>query len=241
MKKLSLLLALVPSFLGAQSIVEPELGLVSAKYLKPTTETYEWLMDQPSGRRVIGQVTYTHGIEGDTWKVISAVKLSGSSATWADTSVVDRRSFRPLFHSSVNAQRRMELYYDEGSIGGFYESFQTKQKFVVQDVASRGLFDSNTYPFLLRWLPYKVGYQAVIPIYDVNPSQPKRESEVLVTDVKSDWYTLPSGEKKPVWVVTTVEGGAQQSSSTYYIDQKSRTCYMQEMIAGGRKMRMVRV
>lgn len=240
MKSIVLGLLLFPLLTNAQEIIEPTLGLVPNKYLKAGTETFEWFFKNKESKTSFGEVTYTYGPEGDNWLLVTEVKLKGASVKWLDTTLVHRKTMRPIYHSSVNAQRRMELFFEEGRVGGFYQSFNPAKIEQINDEASRAYFDSNIYPFLIRWLNYKTGYQAILPIYDMQPGKTKRELEVQVINTAAGVWKNAAGEDKPVWVVQVVDGIDPTGVSTYYIDQATRVCYLQEIVSKGRTMLMER-
>jgi hypothetical protein len=136
-------------------------------------------------------------------------------------------------------QRNMVLHFGY-HITGFYNDKMKKTNTPISDTAMDAYFDSNLYPTLIRWLPFKEGYTRELSIYDYNPSGKKGILKASITYVKKGIYHSTVSGDQPVWIVTVSDeiGGGENGVSDYYIGITNRKLWKQEINAGGRRMLM---
>ena len=113
---------------------------------------------------------------------------------------------------------------------------------MVNEASEVSFFDSNLYPYLLRFLSFKENYTAAIPIFDYNPNGAMDVVHAYITNVTTSTIEHKQLGKRTVWAVTVTDelNGNAASTSIYYIDQQDRTLWKQEITAGKRTMLMTR-
>jgi hypothetical protein len=225
----------------AQDTLEPRKGVVDKKWVRNGGYIMDWYMMADTSRRLMGTVATRVEEDADELRVITQVSLQHVSSGWVDSTVANWRTLRPVYHSSYNAQRDMALHFGP-IVRGFYHDKSKQTNYEVNDTVGGGYFDSNLYPLIIGWLPLREGYSAVMKIYDYNPSSGhKGLLNARVHGVRSGSYkTLRRGSRE-VWIAEVSDelGSDPSSRSFYYIDKKTRQLWLQEIIAGGRKMAMV--
>ncbi|HMJ46702.1 MAG TPA: hypothetical protein VK498_05200 [Ferruginibacter sp.] len=225
----------------AQLSLIPNKNSFEKKWIK--TETYEmqWFALKDTTRIEIGVVS-TH-IQSDKKyiSIVTEVKMKNAKAPWFDTTIANRRTLKPIRHSSYNSQRDMAINFDK-IITGFYHDKIKQQHYFINDTTSAAYFDSNLYPALITWLPLKEGYKQDISIYDYNPSGKTGVIRAFVKNVTSGTYLTNSSVIMHVWIVTVSDeiSSNENNFMTYYIDKNDRKLWKQEIHVEGRRMVMLR-
>jgi hypothetical protein len=153
-----------------------------------------------------------------------------------DSTIADKTTLRPVYHSSHNAQRNMVLKFGD-IITGSYADKQKGTIIPITDSAANSFFDSNLYPTLIRWLPLRTGYMKDLAIYDYNPRGKTGVMKVSVICVRQSDYLHQNRELKRVYLVT-VKDEISQGTTTYYVDVQTRKLWKMVIAVGERKMMM---
>ena len=230
------LIAFLPGFLAAQQIL-PGSSDLQAKWIQNSTYKMKWFMISDTARRELGEITTTIKKQDQTVIVSQQVKINGMPDPWVDSTVADLKSFAPIYHSSSNRQRSMQLQFKGPLVSGSYTDNMKKTTANISDTATGSFFDSNIYPNLLAWLPLKPGFKADIPVYNWNSVSEHGVVNVKVEDVKEQNYSLSNGQTIPVFVIS-VRDEISKSSSTYFIGKSDRKTYEIQTSAGPRRMLM---
>ncbi|MCE7072584.1 hypothetical protein LZG74_19870 [Dyadobacter sp. CY327] len=223
--------------LCAQTILFPSDSLVSAELVKYQKEEMVWYLHKDSQKSAIADIetTINPDYENTRMLVVQQVKMNGSPKVWCDTTVVDRITLSPIYHSSFNSQREMVLNFAGREITGYYKTLADNQIMNIEDTVRARFHDSNFYPHLIRFLPLKAGYQARIPIYDFNP---KKHGLLFatITRVTDGGAAIDSQEAIPCFVVEVIDEIAPHARSTYYISKKDRRLIKSDISVGEKRM-----
>lgn len=236
---LPLLVILVTQLAFGQTEIKPGKRVVNQRWVQPGTYTMTWYMLRGSSRSEMGKVTTTLSENGKNLVVETRVQLKGMNTPWIDSTVADRRTLQPVFHSSSNMQRDMRIWFGKVVRGWHYDKMK-KTTTERLDTLAQDYFDSNLYPALIGWLPLKEGYRATLKIYDFNPDARSGVLRAFVQEVKSDTITLGSGTPTAVWAVKVSDeiGNGENGTSTYYFSKANRKLLQQKIVAGKREMLM---
>lgn len=234
-----LLFTLSTAAVNAQPVLLPGKKAVEKKWIKNEQYQMTWYALKDTERIEMGKVN-TEIIAGKKQLlVITTINMKMMKGPWIDSTIADGKTLAPVYHSSYNMQRDMALHFGN-PVTGFYNDKMKKKNILISDTASGDYFDSNLYPALLRWLPFKEGYTKDIPIYDYNPAGKKGILKASITYVKKGIYNSAASGGHPVWIVRVSDeiGGGENGVSDYYIDIADRKLWKQEINAGGRRMLM---
>jgi hypothetical protein len=224
---------------NAQPVLLPEKKAVEKKWIKDEQYQMAWYALKDTTRLEMGRVhtAITNGKK--QLLVVTNVQLKQMKSSWTDSTIADSKTLAPIYHSSCNMQRDMVLQFGN-PVTGYYHDKVKKKTTLISDTTKGAYFDSNLYPALLRWLPYKEGYTKDIAIYDYNPAGKKGILMASITYVKKGVYQSVLSGNHPVWIVRVSDeiGGGENGVSDYYIDIADRKLWKQEINAGGRKMLM---
>jgi hypothetical protein len=234
------LLALISVATHAQKKLVPGRHSFQKKWVKNETYQMKWYAIKDTAKFEIGSVVTDVITDVKNISVVTQVQIKNAATSWTDSTVAEIKTFKPVMHSSYNAQRDMGLKFGK-VVTGFYKDKLNKKYTVVTDTTHSNYFDSNIYPVLLRWLPLKDGYTKVISIYDYNPAKSGVRNAVI-TEVKSGQYASVRSGTRNVWLLKVKDeiAGNTEGYSIYTIDKSDRKLWKQEVIVGGRKMMMVR-
>ncbi|MCW5516942.1 hypothetical protein [Muriicola sp. Z0-33] len=205
--------------------------------IKSENSKMTWFMIKDSIKMPIGNIETIINKDKAKIYIVTIVNMEQSSIKWIDSTVVQTKNFKPIYHSSNNQQRDMVLKFGE-KISGYYLDKQTGVKTQISEEVHKPFFDSNFYPQLIRLLPLKNGYSNTISIFDYNP---KTKTGVITATVKNTEETTINfnGKKTEVFKVHASDDISNNSTqSTYYIDVSTRKILKQEIDFGGRKMLM---
>jgi hypothetical protein len=108
--------------------------------------------------------------------------MKGQTSVWIDSTIADRNTFKPIYHSSYNAQRNMVLNF-KNPVTGYYLDKASVAKKEINQITISPYFDSNLYPLIIQTLPLASGYTSVIPIFDYNPKTKTGELKAYVSSV----------------------------------------------------------
>jgi len=222
---------------GQKTLLSPANNTANKNLIKSETSEMSWFMFKDSLKIKIGSVQTQIQKEKEKIHIITTVLMEQSSTKWIDTTIVETKNFKPVYHSSYNQQRDMILKFGE-KITGYYLDKQTGTKTQISEKTDKPFFDSNFYPQFIRLLPLKDKYSNTISIFDYNP---KSKTGVLTATIKNtEKATINfNGKQQQVWKVMVTDDISNNTAvSTYYIDILTRKTLMHEIDFGGRKMLM---
>jgi hypothetical protein len=201
--------------------------------LKAGTSKQTWYLWQDTSRVVIGEVETI--VQPDYQKtkllIITKVKMSRANTPWTDSTVADRKTLSPIYHSSYNAQRNMRLTYSGKKVSVWHKDNMTGKTSSVTDTLSRSCFDSNLYPHLVCWLPLKEGFTGTIQNYNYANEKSHGLTTVQILSVKEVNNTIPYYE-------VTLLDDETKSITVFSIRKADRKVLKSKMEFGGRKMEM---
>ncbi|WP_428742873.1 hypothetical protein [Tenacibaculum sp.] len=205
--------------------------------IQSETSNMTWSMVSGSNKMEIGNIQTQIQKDDEKINIITTINMKQSPVKWVDSTVVESKNFKPIYHSSFNHQRDMVLKFGK-KITGYYLNKKTGVKTQISENTNDSYFDSNFYPQLIRLLPLENGYSKTISIFDYNPTA--KIGVITATIKNTETATIDfNGTKKQVWKVEATDDISNNSAvSTYYIDTTTRQIIKQKVDLGGRKMIM---
>jgi hypothetical protein len=213
----------------SQEILAPGGNKLDKKFLQNLS--YEMTCFAFSGKQMVPVSSFAVNVNvnAKTIGVYTVLTMLSSKEQWIDTSIADANSLKPLYRSSVNPNRVLELKYDK-AITGFYFDKQTKKKQLINEAAGALFFDSYFYPYLLGSLPLSSGYKAEMKVYDYKPVNNTNIKSTRVEEVKTNMYNSEMTGEHKVWQVSVFEEATGEKYE-YYIDKDSRRIWKIEVLA----------
>jgi hypothetical protein len=237
----TVLLAIAAFSTSAQTTLVPGKSSFEKKWISNSEYKMKWLGIRDTMAIEIGEVSTKILVQNDKLTVITNVAMKNSAEPWADTTTAHISTLKPIYHSSFNRQRNMSINFGP-TVTGYYFDKPKNEKTVITETPTRDYFDSNIYPVLIGWLPLTDGFTTNITIFDYAPGGNTGVRDIVVSDVKTSSFLSKKQGLRDVWIVTVVDGkGENASTSIFYFDKQDRTLWKQEIAAGKRNMRMVRV
>lgn len=195
-----------------------------------------WYLLQDTTKLEIGTVSNDVYTDSSRVTVVTTVRMREVTGTWIDSTVAERRSLRPVYHSSYNSDRDMIIRFDS-LITGYYEDKRKRSTMAITDSVQGEFFDSNLYPSIIRWLPLKTGFTKDLAIYDYNPKGKTGVMKVSIICVRQCDYLHNNSTLKKVYQVT-VKDDISNGFTTYFIDVDTRKLWKLIIAVGERKMVM---
>jgi hypothetical protein len=220
----------------AQKTLTPDNVKIESKYIKDETSNSIWYIENGTQKKEIGKITTeVKKVDKTTLLIKTSVKMNMSpDIPWVDSTLVKISNFQPVYHSSYNSARDMQLKFGKNKVTGYYLDKKNQKKDNINESVSTEYFDSNSYPGLLRFLPLKEHYSTEMPIFDYNPAAKKGVVKAYIEDVNKGEL---NGRK--VWIVKTTDDIQDRKTIvTYYLDTSTREVLKQEIDSNGRKMVM---
>lgn len=226
----------------SQETIVPKENLVDKKWVRNQSYKMAWSMLRDTLRMPIGTVTTDIKVLKDQILVTTAVKMNSSAAPWIDSTIVNRKDFSPVYHSSYNLQRNMVINFGK-EIKGFYRDKTTGKNTDISQEVNQRYFDSNFYPVVINWLPLKKSLKVDLDIYDYNPKGKMGMIKAHILNVTEGKYVSKKLGERKVWIVEVNDeiGSGADGRVFYSIDQLTRQLYLQRISAGGRVMEMTLV
>ncbi|REC48071.1 DUF3108 domain-containing protein [Chryseobacterium pennipullorum] len=222
--------------LFSQNLLSPKNIKIDPNLIQNEVSESIWYLERDGKKLEFGRViTELRKLNSTDLLIKTNVKMKPQrDVKYVDSSVVKMANFQPVYHSSFNPQRAMELKFGKTHVTGYHSDRNGGKKENI-NIAASNYFDSSIYPILIRLLPLKEDYTAEISIFDYNPNTAKKGiMKAYILDTKKSEY-----KGKPVWIVKTTDDISDQSSSvTYYIDPQTRKIVKQDMDIQGSKMSM---
>lgn len=133
----------------------------------------------------------------------------------------------------------MVLDFEADIVNGYYKDNDNQTTTQIHDTVKQNYFDSNIYPFLISWLPLKVGYTAQIPVYDYGDNSHHGIVYVKINVVRKDQLKRTNGDLDEVFVVDVLDG-INNANSLYYVSIKDHSVLEMNTSFGKTKMQMIR-
>tara|TARA_R110002051_G_scaffold212635_2_gene277721 strand:+ start:5382 stop:6113 length:732 start_codon:yes stop_codon:yes gene_type:complete len=218
--------------------ITPNCNPFDSDLLKDENYRMIWYLEKDTAKLEIGKISTNIKVHNHNVCVTKSVALVGVHSKWVDTTIAKIKNLKPIYFSSFNEERDMVLKFDEFITGYFFDK-KANDKIDIGIVKSNLYFDSNIYPQLIRWLPLKSEYQAVIKIFDYKPYGISGALNVYIMNTVKGEYIASEDDIRSVWIVTVAdEIGDGKTINTYYIDTETRKIWKQEVVTAGRKMVM---
>lgn len=140
---LILLIFLVPAMTFSQMLLKPGNPCIEYKRISDETSNMIWYLMQDTTKIEIGRVTSDIQTDSLNLTVITTVKMRQAPTAWIDSTIADRNSLKPVYHSSYNTQRDMIIRFDS-LITGYYADKEKNQPYqsaiVRQWIISTAIF-----------------------------------------------------------------------------------------------------
>lgn len=240
MKKIiATILGVLATTTYGQEILTPESDPLEKNAITDEAYALNWYMVQDSIKRSVGKVDTQIMVKDDEVSFVVNVNIPNATTPWVDTTIVKRKDFAPIYHSSYNQNRDMVLKYGD-RLTGYYFDKKSEEKTIINESLPASIFDSSSYPQLIRWLPFEDGYSAAISIFDYNPNAKIGELSASINQVTSHKMEF-KGNTVDVWRVDVTDDiSDNQVLNTYYISKNSRKLLKHIIDMKGRKMIMER-
>ena len=209
-------------FSQKQTKILPGDASIDKSFLKSDTYTMGYSMKQNGTFIEIGD--YITEIINDNQKfdVKTTLSFHNSDIQWKDHFVANANNFKPISSNSDRSGDRTISLSFSSSISGEFKNNKTGKKTPIKETINEDFFDISTYPFILKALPLKSGYKAIIPVFDYEALDAnKRFCNVLIKEVKTDLYISDLTGEHQVWKVSVFEESTKLNFQ-YYIDKTSR-------------------
>lgn len=228
-----ILLVLISRDTFAQMLLKPGDRSININSIKNIH--YEMAYFSVSGRQTleISSFDVEVSVNRKNISVYTRINLPAGNTIWADTSIADAVTLRPVYRSSDNSDKQYHIKYGS-SIEGYYYDKRSGKGSQVQDRNKGDFFDSFIYPYLLGSLPLTSGYKATLPVYEYKPGTRNNVSNTLITEVKSNMHRSEMTGEHAVWQVSVFEEGTNVKYE-YYIDKESRILWKVNILASNGK------
>ena len=231
MKKLFIVstLHLFSIFSFGQQIILPGDKSIDKDFLKPSLTTMGYFLS--SNDQLIDIGTYEIEVSTNNQKTIvnSTLFFKDSEKQWKDVCVVNANNLSPISYSSDRDERNFSLRFANTITGEFIDK-KNGQKEPIKKLIKEQYFDINFYPHILKALPLKLGYKAIIPVYDFEAIDNSKIYNVLVNDVRSDVYKSINTGNHNVWKTSVFEESTGNKFE-YFIDKQTRRLWQIKILA----------
>ncbi|WP_310377984.1 hypothetical protein [Flavobacterium sp.] len=231
MKKLILFstLQLFSIFSYGQQIILPGDKAIDKNFLKPSLTTMGFFLN--SNNQLIDIGIYEIEVSTNNLKttVNSTLYFKDSEKQWKDVCVVNANNLSPISYSSDRDERNFSLSF-VSTISGEFINKKNGQKEPIKKLIKEKYFDINFYPHILVALPLKLGYKAIIPVYDFEAADNSKIYNVIVNDVRSDVYKSINTGNHDVWK-TSISEESSGNKLEYFIDKQTRRLWQIKIVA----------
>ncbi|GAB2810805.1 DUF3108 domain-containing protein [Ferruginibacter profundus] len=218
---------------NAQSLIIPGANAINKNFIKSTH--FEMAYFAVSGRQTVEISSFDVEIKTNekTIAVLTRISSPAGNSIWADTSIADITTLKPVYRSSNNSDKQYHIVYGN-KIEGYYYDKRSNMGRQVKDNNNGGFFDSFIYPYLLGALPLTSGFKAILPVYEYKPDANSHISNTRITEVKSGMHKSDITGEHEVWQVSVFEEGTNLKYE-YYIDKENRKLWKVEILAANGK------
>jgi len=201
---------------GQQSILPGDISINRSKLI-PGNKSMSYSINY-KGKWVQIGTYFTHlEIDNSYLKVSNHLDFLNSSVKWENNFVSDATSLKPLSSYSSKDESIISVTFSK-TVTVNHTNKKT-QKNETKSLYFKGdYFDASIYPYLLQMLPLKIGYKAVIPVFDYEAQDNSKLHLIEVREVVSDLYISDVSGAQNVWRVTVFEGNTGHTFK-YFIDK----------------------
>lgn len=194
---------------------------IDKTFLKSDTYTMGYSIKQNGSYIEIGNYKTIIMIDNNKFDVQTNLSFLNSDILWKDHFVADANSLKPISSSSDRSgDRILKLNFSDNIVGEI--QYKTGKKTQIKENNPKNFFDISIYPFILKALPLKSGYKAIIPVYDYEAvDENKKFCNVVIKEVKSDQYISDFTGEHQVWRVSVFEESSKHNFQ-YFIDKNDR-------------------
>lgn len=218
---------------NAQFLLKPGDNSINKNFIRNTH--FEMAYYAVSGRQTLEISSYEVSISTNekTISVFTKIISPAGNSIWADTSIADITTLKPIYRSSNNPDKQYHIKYGN-AIEGYYYNKRSNKGNQVKDNENGAFFDSFIYPYLLGAFPLTSGYKAILPVYEYKPGAKSNVSNTRITEVKSSMHRSNITGEHAVWQVSVFEEGTNVKCE-YYIDKESRKLWKVDILASNGK------
>lgn len=218
---------------NAQSLLKPGDNSINKNFIKNIH--FEMAYFSVSGQQTVEISSFDAevSVNGKTISVYTRLSMPTGNTMWADTSIADVTTLKPIYRSSNNSDKQYHIKYGN-KIEGYYYDKKSNKSFRIKENSKGDFFDSFIYPYLLGALPLTSSYKAILPVYEYKPGTINNISNTRITEVKSSMYKSNITGEHAVWQVSVFEEGTNVKYE-YYIDKESRKLWKVDILASNGK------
>ncbi len=226
----------------AQNILTPGSYSFEHKFIEEKAYRMKWVAIKDTMQIELGELLTKYIADNNYLTIVTEVIQNKGTEPWIDSTVAEVHTLAPVYHSSYNWQRDIQINFGR-VLTGFYWDKVKKENHLIKDSTKFTYFDSNLYPSLIAWLPLNEGYKQDISIYDFNLYGKQGVMMARIKEVKSGIYESFLSGIQPVWIVVTTDEISNDIANTkiYYVGKSDRKLWKQEIIVGNRKMILSRI
>ena len=232
MKKLILLLLMQAVGLNCLSQTKILLGdkSIDRTFLKSDTYNMTYSIKQNGSYIEIGNYETEISVDKQNFEVKTTLAFHKSDVLWKDHFIADANSFKPVSSSSDRSgDRTLKLNFSDKIVGEI--QYKNGKKTQINELTNKEFFDIATYPYILKALPLKSGYKAIIPVYDYEAVDTnERYCNVIIKEVKTDLFVSTLTGEHQVWKVSVFEESTKHNFQ-YYIDKSNRKIWQINIVS----------
>ncbi len=218
-----LAVTLIVNFQGLpQNKITPGDTSIERAFLKSEVYNMAYSIKQNGTYFEIGNYETRITVEENQFNVKTTLEFYNSDILWQDHFVSDANSLKPISSISDRKGDRIISIRFADKITGIFRNDKNGLETPILVENTDNFFDISTYPYLLKSLPLKSGYQARIPVFDFEAVDAnKKFSEVILREVKSDLFVSDLTGEHQVWKLDVFEESTKHNFQ-YFIDKSNR-------------------
>ncbi len=205
-----------------QNKIMPGDGSIDPAFLKSEVYHMAYSIWQNGKYHEIGNYETMITVENDQLEVKTTLGFYDSDILWQDHFVADAKSLKPIHSNSDRKGDRTISIRFADNITGTLRNDRNGLETPILEQNTGNFFDISTYPYLLKALPLKSGYQARIPVFDFEAVDAnKKFSEVILKEVTSELFVSDLTGEHQVWKLDVFEESTKHNFQ-YFIDKLDR-------------------
>lgn len=210
------------SAVTSQNVINPSNLKVDKAFAFPEKYTMNTFFVSGSQKIPLGKIHTSLVKTNDNISITTIFEASNiPGSQYIDSTVVNSKNFKPIHHTSKNPMREMVFNFGE-KITGYYKVIRTGKVTEISETKFKPVFDSNSYPYIIRLLPLTEKYTTEISIFDFNPKSKVGIMKVSIVDTKTGEIDF-NGEKRKIWEVkTTSDISENKFITTFFIDKLTK-------------------
>lgn len=203
-------------------VLDPAGAPLELAFLEPYRQSYTiYLSDSAERRRVGSLEDEVRLVERSGQPVYERVQRTETpGGVRVDSVRALARSLSPLYHSSRDPRRTMEVTFEGGRVTGTLTAVGAAA-IPVDDVLERPAFDSNWIDVIARTLPLERGYSTTVRTYERASGPPSKTAIRYDLRVVGREVIEVNGREAEAFVVESVRAGGS-APTRFYIDTADR-------------------